>query len=221
MRLQRPIHSSTVRPAATATMRPEHLAPGHIAIVLALAALSVLAATTVRAQSTEVRDPVRGVTYYSTQISMDAKTELQERGGLFSESDLMTLGLSAFFFDESESVEEYVLWIRHDGPRRWFVGDIERPLQIRLDDRTIDPAPFHRSRAADSGNASPLVEKLEFALHPEGIAAIAQAAEASIVVTTLLGSVVKQLGPAEQAAIRQFAESVQRRHSETQATARQ
>ena len=59
--------------------------------------------------ATEMRDPLRGVTFYSLQISTDPMTALQTRGGLFAQSDLMTLGLSAFFFDESDTVDEYVL----------------------------------------------------------------------------------------------------------------
>jgi len=167
------------------------------------------------AQTTEVRDSLRGVTFYTTQISTDPKMALQIRGGLFSSSDVMTLGLSAFFFDESSSVDEYVIWLRHDGPRRWFVGDNPRPVEIHLDKRAISPAPFHHSRSVDPENTEPLIEKLEFALSPGELEEISRSDRVEVEVNTLLGTVVKVLSADEIRTISKFIDEVRERHTET------
>ncbi|MBT8441900.1 MAG: hypothetical protein KJO76_05890, partial [Gammaproteobacteria bacterium] len=129
------------------------------------------------------------------------------------------LGLSAFFFDESSSVDEYVMWMRHDGPRRWFVGENARPVEIHLDDLSLEPAPFHRSRTPEGSSAEPLIEKLEFALSPRELDAIIDSNSVEVEVNTLLGTVVKVLSADEIAAIGRFVEEVRERQVETRAVA--
>ena len=187
--------------------------PGKpIQICAALLVAAFLVPAPAPAQTTELRDAVRGVTYYSTQISSDPKTALQIDGSLFSGSDVMTLGLSAFFFDESGSVDEYVIWMRHDGPRRWFIGDIDRPVEIFAGDSVLRPAPSHRSRLPEPTRSEPLIEKLEFAISPAELDAMVNSDEVVIEVTTLLGTVVKRLTAAEIAAIAEFADEARARH---------
>lgn len=193
-------------------------------LVAVLLAPALLFAGGGHAATTEVRDEVRGATFYSAEISSDQKTSLQTRGGRFSSSDVMTLGLSAFFFDESETVDDYVIWMRHDGPRRWFVGSIERPVVIRFDGNVIQPEPLHRSALADESNDTPLIEKLEFTLLPADLNAISSSQQVVIEVTTLLGTVTKTLSAEEISAISEFATEARERHDEirmsTNATSR-
>ena len=132
----------------------------------------------------ELRDPLRGVTLYTLQISTDPMTEVQVQGGLFADNDLMTLGISALVFDDS-SVSEYVLWLRHDGPRRWFAGAASPPLTIKAGDLLIEPTPIHRSqRSVTKGRG--LVEKLEFRLSPGDLAEIVAASSVSVDLQTVL-----------------------------------
>ena len=181
--------------------------------VSAAAILSCLFALDVGAQAvTEVRDPLRGLTFYSAQISTDPITAVQTEGSRFSRTDQVTLGLSALFFDESDSVDEYVLWLRHDGPRRWFVGSDDTPLRINLDGSSTDYSPLHRSGTGETSGATPLIEKLEFSISPEALREIIGADSVTIELQTLLGQVVKTLTLAEHGAISRFAGNVHTRH---------
>lgn len=147
-------------------------------------------------------------------LAAGKKTGLQARGGRFSSSDVVTLGLSAFFFDESEAVDDYLIWMRHDGPRRWFVGSIERPVTIRFDDNVIQPAPLHRSALAGESNDTPLIEKLEFTLRPSDLESISTVQQVVIEVTTLLGTVAKTLSAEEIGVISEFSAEARERHDE-------
>ena len=176
--------------------------------------LSMLHQTANAQAFTEIRDPLRGVTLYSAQISSDPTTSLQAAGSVFSSSDRMTLGFSAFFFDESDAVDEYVMWLRHDGPRRWFASERERPLKLYIDDEELELALQHSTRPASEATSGPLVEKKEFVLTPDMFESLLTADEVSVELVTSLGVVVKELNDGEQAAISRFKEIVLRRHSE-------
>ncbi len=183
-------------------------------IVLVIVALTFVQQRADAQAFTEIRDPLRGVTLYSAQISSDPLTSLQVEGSVFSSSDQMTLGFSAFFFDESDSVDEYVLWLRHDGPRRWFSSSQERPLKLFLDELTLALAPQHNTQSGTQATSGPLVEKKEFELVPNDFRALLAASEITIELTTSLGVVEKVLSETERAAIARFDEIVRRRHSE-------
>ncbi len=164
--------------------------------------------------STEFRDPIRGVTFYSMHVSTDSLTALQMEGSGFSSADRMTLGFSAFFFDESDTVDEYVLWLRHDGPRRWLAADLQRPLTLDLDGVVTVHAPFHMLRPSGSSDSDLFVEKMEFALDPESFQSLLDADAVALELKTLLGTVEKRLSAAERGAIRSFHERVGSRHAE-------
>lgn len=184
---------------------------------MSLVCLLTLAPLRAESQAaTEVRDSLRGITFYSLQISTDSMTSLQTQGSLFAQSDLMTLGFSALFFDESDTVEEYVLWLRHDGPRRWFTSDLEQPLTLRLDDVRWQSAPLHISRPAGRDGSGPLVEKLEFVVTADEFQALLNADAVTIELVTVLGTVVKALSESERLALRGFETRVKSRHIETQ-----
>lgn len=186
-------------------------------LLSAAALLTVLALGLPRESSaqafTEFRDPLRGVTFYSVQISTDRMQDLQHEGSRFASNDEMTLGLSAFFFDESDVIDDYVLWLRHDGPRRWFTGSKMRPLDIVVDGNIASPAPLHTLRS-DAEEVGPFVEKLEFTLHPEELEDLLSAEEIALELHTLIGSLEKVLDDDEVAAIRAFRERVMALHGE-------
>ncbi len=186
----------------------------NTALLMMMAFFALLPLRAEAQSYTEFRDPLRGVTFYSMQVSTDSLTSIQMEGSGFSSSDRMTLGFSAFFFDESETVEEYVLWLRHDGPRRWVSGDIERPLTLDLDGDATTHAPFHLLRPSGTSDSDLFVEKMEFALDPESFQSLFEAEVVALELRTLLGSVEKTLSATELGAIRSFHERVGSRHSE-------
>lgn len=169
----------------------------------------------VDAQATsEIRDPLRGLTFYSIQVSTDNTSDIQTVGSRFTETDRVTLGLSALFFDESDTVDDFVLWLRHNGPRRWFVGSIASPLLIHVDDDTYEYLPLHASSPDEASGVVPLVEKLEFSVSPSTVRAIARAGVVRLELQTLLGGIDKQLRDGEQESIAGFLRSARERHNE-------
>ncbi|NJN52725.1 MAG: hypothetical protein HC809_14205 [Gammaproteobacteria bacterium] len=162
---------------------------------------------------TEVRDPLRGVTYYSAHISTDPLSALQTRGGGFVGADRVTLGISALFFDEEMAAEEYVLWLRHDGPRRWLAGNVRQPFVLEVDGVKTTPMPLHVLRAKDGDEPGMFVEKLEFAVDSEAFHKLLGAASISIQLSTLLGTVEKTLTDGERGVFRTFYERAQSRQA--------
>ena len=156
--------------------------------------------------TTALRDSLRGVTLHSLQISTDPMADVQLQGGLFSDADVMTLGISALVFDD-RSLDHFVFWLRHDGPRRWFTGGGPPPLTVQADDMQFRPLPMHRTRALAAGR-EPLTEKLEFALSPNDLAAIVNAEEVNVELNTVLGTVNKQLAPEHLTSLRRFSDRI-------------
>lgn len=152
----------------------------------------------------QIHDPLRGVTFYSMQISTEPLTTLQPKGGLFAETDLMTLGLSAILFDESSAVREYVLWLRHNGPRRWFISTIERPLTLSIDGQSRQPVSLHTTRPDNVATGGQFVEILEFAISEPEFESILEADVVSIQLQTALSKVEKSLNESELSAIRRY-----------------
>lgn len=184
-------------------------------LYLSAALVAAMTYSTAHAQAyTEFRDPLRGVTFYSVQISTDPLLELQSEGSKFSDSDQMTVGLSAFFFDQSDAVDDYVLWLRHDGPRQWFVGVDPLPLTTVIDGKRKTFAPLHATRPQLASGSGPFVEKLEFEFLPADFQALARSDAVTLELNTLLGVVEKTLGVAELEAIRMFDRRVRERHEE-------
>lgn len=186
-------------------------------ILVAAALIIAVASITPRSADaqafTEFRDPLRGVTFYSVQIKTDPMMELQHEGSQFSQSDQMTLGLSAFFFDESDTIDEYVLWLRHDGPRRWFTGSRLHPLDLIVDDVVSTPPPLHTLRSEEE-RAGPFIEKLEFALTPGAFSELLGAETVTLHLNTLLGSLDKTLTADEMEVMQRFRIRVMSAHED-------
>lgn len=148
---------------------------------------------------TESRDESRGVSFVSVQFSSDEISDLQTLGGLFAGTDRVTLGVSGLVFDERPGAGEFLLWLRHEGGKRWFVGPASQPLTIRLDDeRLIQPsAQFQPTPAGTRSGRSGLTERLEFVLSPRDFGDILAANKVTVVITTVLGTIEKQLSAEE------------------------
>lgn len=163
----------------------------------------------------DLHDPLRGITFYSVQLSTDSLPELQVGPGRFSPDDLMTMGISVLIFDETADPEEYVLWLRHDGPARWLVDVRISPIRIMGDDQVLAPMPLHMLRQQRGKDSGPFVEKLEFALTPEQFDALLASDSFSIQLATLLGAVEKTLTDAERDTLEQFRKDAITRHQES------
>jgi hypothetical protein len=160
----------------------------------------------------DVRDPLRGITFYSVQLSTDTLIELQIGPGRFSTEDVMTLGVSALMFDENARPDEYVLWLRHDGPARWLTDVTTLPLKIAGVAEPLTPTPLHVLRQDQGKDAGPFVEKLEFALTPEQFEEMLESESLTLQLSTLLGTVEKVLSEAERDAMRGFQQDAIQRH---------
>lgn len=150
---------------------------------------------------TESRDDARGVTFVSVQFSSDEISDLQTLGGLFSGTDRVTLGVSGLVFDESPTAGEFILWLRHDGGKRWFVGPAAQPLTIRLDDQRLIQPSAQFQPTVSGGERSSLTERLEFVLSPQDFEAVLDAGKVAVVITTVLGTIEKQLTAEELATL--------------------
>ena len=162
--------------------------------------------------ATEFRDPARGVTFYSKQVSVEKIQDLQTKGGLFGDTDEVAIGVSAFFFDESEFVDDFVLWMRHDGPRRWIAASTPLPLTINVDESQFEPLPIHQS--LPTARVGPFIERMEFSISPEEFVEMLDAEYVSFELGTLLGTMVKELTADELELLREFKSRVERRHEE-------
>ncbi|MFK7958093.1 MAG: hypothetical protein AB8B96_18500 [Lysobacterales bacterium] len=130
---------------------------------------------------------------YSVQLGSSPLTALQTGAGRFSSDGRMTVGLSAQVPSEGAEVSEYVLWIRHDGPRQWYIGDEEQPLTIQLEDRRLTPLPLHIARGGKSATSNPYIDTLEFALVPELVDILLAEPSVILRLDTKLGQVEKPL----------------------------
>ena len=164
----------------------------------------ILSATAHGQPYTEARDPLRGVTYFSVQVSTDQLVNIQLEGGRFSDSDEMTLGLSAFFFDELNAVTDFVMWLRHDGPRKWFTGYEPEPVTITIDKQDIELIPLHILRPQPSPHDGQFIEKIEVSLSPELFREMIESSSVTIGLRTFQGLVSKRLTDDEIQILNEF-----------------
>lgn len=170
-----------------------------VAICSAALGLSPLADAQPR---THIHDPLRGVTFHSVEVSNVPVNTLDVVEGSFAASDALAVGLSALVFDGASGVEEYVLWIRHEG-RRWLELDLEQPVTVEVDG---DPLRLARLRAPEPfvGASSRLFEKIEYGLAPADLKRLAGAADVRIRLASSSGVVEKRLREQELGIVRAF-----------------
>jgi hypothetical protein len=155
---------------------------------------------------TEIRDPVRGVSFNSIEISEKSVNSLDVIEGTFGDSDSLVVGMSALSFDESEGVDEYILWLRHEG-RSWLQFDTDQPVSFKVDGQEM---PLEQLRASQPfvGRASRMFEKVEFRLDDAAMDRLVQGDEIKITLRSDSGVVEKTLDSEEIERIRAFRASL-------------
>jgi hypothetical protein len=155
---------------------------------------------------TEIRDPVRGVSFNSIEISERSVNSLEVIEGVFGDSDSLVVGMSALSFDESEGVVEYILWLRHEG-RSWLQFDIDQPVSFEVDGEEML---LEQLRASQPfvGTGSRMFEKVEFRLDDAAMDRLVQGDEISMTLRSDSGVVEKILDSEEIERIRAFRASL-------------
>ncbi|MEM9529856.1 MAG: hypothetical protein AAGA23_02935 [Pseudomonadota bacterium] len=152
---------------------------------------------------TEFHDPQRGLKFSSIQMPAVSLVALQEMDGKFVASDELVMGMSALVLDEAGTAEEFILWMKHEGPRRWFINPQAQPLSILLEDRRVTPTPRHIELNLENAS-QPFVDKLEFALSPELARILLSEKTISLRLETLMGTIKKDLTPEMITKLRNF-----------------
>jgi hypothetical protein len=171
-----------------------------------LFAASLLPAGSFAQVRTELRDPMRGVSFHSVELDDSALNALDVIDGSFPDSDRLVVGLSAMTFDGSDVVDSYVLWIRHEG-RRWLDFERTDPVEIAVGGEVLA---FDRLRASQPfvGASGRLFEKIEFALSEADVMRLAASSDATITLRSDNGNVRKLLSAEERAYMRKFTEQI-------------
>jgi hypothetical protein len=171
-----------------------------------LFAASLLPAGSFAQVRTELRDPMRGVSFHSVELDDSALNALDVIDGSFPDSDRLVVGLSAMTFDGSDVVDSYVLWIRHEG-RRWLDFERTDPVEIAVGGEVLA---FDRLRASQPfvGASGRLFEKIEFALSEADVMRLAASSDATITLRSDNGNVRKRLSAEERAYMRKFTEQI-------------
>ena len=162
-----------------------------------------LAPLTASAQvRTELRDPVRGVSFHSVELSEMPINALEVIEGSFPDSDQLAIGLSAMHLDGRDAIDEYVLWIRHQG-RRWLDFAVEDPVVFTIDNQ---PLALSQLRASQPfvGETGRLFEKIEFSLSDEQLSRILSGDITVITLSSDNGTVQKRLNAQELVYLREF-----------------
>ena len=178
----------------------------HKLIALSLTALfatSMLSVATANSlPRTEIRDPVRGVSFNSIEVSAQTINSLEVIEGTFGETDSLVVGISSLSFDESEGVDDFILWLRHEG-RTWLRFDIDQPVSFEVDGQELA---LEQLRATQPfiGTSSRMFEKVEFRLDEASFKQLVQGNEISIILRSDSGIVEKTLTDEEIDRIREF-----------------
>ena len=178
----------------------------HKLIALSLTALFASSMLNVAAANslprTEIRDPVRGVSFNSIEVSAQTINSLEVIEGTFGETDFLVVGMSALSFDESEGVDEFILWLRHEGST-WLRFDIDQPVSFEVDGQELA---LEQLRATQPfiGTSSRMFEKVEFRLDEASFKQLVQGNEISITLRSDSGIVEKALTKEEIDRIREF-----------------
>lgn len=169
----------------------------------ALFATSILGAASANSlPRTEVRDPVRGVSFNSIEVSQQTINSLEVIEGTFGDTDSLVVGMSALSFDESEGVDEYILWLRHEG-RTWLRFDVDQPVSFKVDGQRLA---LEQIRASQPfvGSSNRMFEKVEFRVNEAAFEQLLKGDEISITLRSDSGTVEKTLTKEEIDRIRLF-----------------
>lgn len=169
---------------------------------------ALLAAASASAQvRTEVRDPLRGVSFHSIALSNEPVSTLDVLQGAFAGSDRLAVGLSVLEFDATHRADEYILWLRHEG-RRWLDFGAELPVRVEADGRVLGLSPLRASQP--SVGQGTLYEKIELRVAAADLRTMVESDSVKVRLSSDNGIVEKTLTPAELAALRSFVAEVAR-----------
>ncbi len=173
-----------------------------LVLMSAVAALGLAPERSLGQPRTEVRDPVRGVSFSSIELSNMPLNSLDVVEGTFADSDRLAVGLSALVFDGSPAVDEYVFWVRHEG-RRWLDFEIGTPVVIEVDGEALS---LERLRASQPfvGGSNRLFEKIEFRLTDAELERLLDASSVLVRLRADNGVVDKRLTDLERDRLREF-----------------
>ncbi len=151
---------------------------------------------------TEIRDPVRGVSFYSVEISEKKVNSLEVIEGSFGDTDSLVVGISALKFDGSDAVDEYIFWLRHEG-RLWHKFDVDQPAVFEIDGQKLS---LEQLRASQPwvGASSRMFEKVEFRLDEAAFDRLVLGDEITITLRSDNGLIEKTLTTRELERIRDF-----------------
>lgn len=185
-------------------MTRKFLALSATALVATTVLSTALANTTPR---TEIRDPVRGVSFESIEISQMPVNSLLVVEGTFGDTDSLVVGMSALTLDGSGDVDEYILWLRHEG-RQWLKFDVYDPVTFEVDGKRLAVEQLRASQPF-VGASSRMFEKVEFRLDQAALTRLLQGERVTITLRSDTGTVEKTLRTDEINLIRDFQASVQ------------
>jgi hypothetical protein len=182
--------------------------PIRVATVTSLTiACGVLCAQSALAQMrTEVRDPLRGVSFHSVGLGDDAVNSLQVVEGTFADSDRLTLGLSVLVFDASHVTDEYILWIRHEG-RRWLDFNTADQVVVEVNGERLPLEPLRASQPF-VGESARFFEKIELKLTANDVAQLIRGNTVKVQLRSNNGVVDKWLTREEIAELKSFVSSL-------------
>lgn len=179
------------------------IAPRVAALILNLALLMPIAATgETQGTRIEVRDPLRGVSFQTVQLSDVPLSVLDTVEGGFPDSGRLVVGLSALLSEGSATADEYILWLRHEG-RQWLSLPSEQPVQLEVDGRNMELFAL-REPQAFVGPDSQFIEKLEYRLEASALERLADSRSILIRLRANDGVVEKRLSADEIELVRQF-----------------
>jgi hypothetical protein len=152
----------------------------------------------------ELSDPLRGVTFYSVQLSDGNINSHNVTSGKFDDSDRLTIGLSAMVMEDAKADQEYIFWVRHAG-RRWLSYGEGSPVILLADGQRMPLEPL-RAPQPSIGPDSQFLEKLEFRLPATALVKLGSSKRIRVELLANDGSVQVELGEESISSIAGFAE---------------
>ena len=136
-----------------------------------------------------------GVTLHSIELDDALLNSLDVLDGSFSDTDRLVIGVSAIVFDVGGAVDEFILWMRHEG-RCWLDIDMADGVVLAIDDRVVPLTELLASQPF-IGESGELNEKVEFSIADSDLEAMIDSSEVSIELRSDNGIVRKRLSESE------------------------
>lgn len=160
---------------------------------------------------TEIRDPIRGITFYSKELSVVPAASLKLDKASTIEPGQLALGISAFYYDTSELAGEYLMWLRHDGSTPWFNEAPSEPLLLSIEEINLDLKSMHTTSLAADGEHE-YMETATFSLTTLEFLQLLSANSITLNLQSSRANVSKKISAEEHELIADFAESAYEAH---------